>query len=69
MAKKRVLIAAGHSDTDPGAVANGHKEALMALELRDKVAAVLRAEGFDVIEDGKDGQNLPLAESITDHGL
>lgn len=59
-----VLISAGHSDSDPGAVANGQTEAKLALQLRDAVAAYLRQYGLKVYEDGKDGQNLPLAEAI-----
>lgn len=59
-----LLIAAGHSNTDPGACANGQQEAALALELRDMVAAYLRQAGRDVTEDGADGVNLPLTEAI-----
>ena len=59
-----VLISAGHSDTDPGAVSNGHTEAKLALQLRDSVAAYLRQYGVKVVEDGNDGQNLPLTDAI-----
>lgn len=60
----KVLVAAGHSGTDPGAVAGRHTEAALMLELRDAVAARLRAMGVDVAEDGADGQNLPLRAAI-----
>lgn len=61
---KPVFISAGHSNTDSGATANGVTEAALAVELRDLLAARLRALGFDVAEDGADGQNLPLVESV-----
>lgn len=60
-----VLIAAGHSDSDPGAVNGKLTEAKLATELRDLVANKLRAVvGVKVVEDGLDGKNLPLIESI-----
>ena len=59
-----VLISAGHSDTDPGAVANGQKEAKLAVELRDMVASRLRQMGCKVVTDGGPGQNLPLNSAI-----
>ena len=34
----KYLISAGHGGTDPGACANGHAEAAIALEMRDLVA-------------------------------
>jgi len=61
---KTVLISAGPSNQGPGATANGVTEASLAVELRDILAARLRALGCNVAEDGADGQNLPLAEAV-----
>jgi len=61
---KQVFISAGHSNSDPGATANGTTEAALAVELRDMLAARLRAIGVDVVEDGIDGQNLPLSTAV-----
>lgn len=64
-AGKRIYVGAGHSGTDPGAVAHGYREADLATELRDMVAARIRAAGVAVMTDGEAGQNKSLAESIT----
>lgn len=61
----RVFVSAGHSGSDPGAVANGAKEAELMLELRDMVADRLRAAGAEVKEDGADGENWPLKRALT----
>lgn len=60
--RKTVFISAGHSDSDPGAKANGWTEANIVLELRDNVASRL-AEKLAFISDGQKGTNLPLAEA------
>ena len=62
---KRFAITAGHSDSDPGAVANGRKEAEIARDMRNMVAAKLRERGHKVMTDGERHQNLPLAAAIT----
>jgi hypothetical protein len=62
-----VMVSAGHSTVppvDPGATANGHVEALLALELRDMVASRLRAAGITVVTDGADGLSDPLIKAI-----
>lgn len=61
---KTFLISAGHSRKDPGAVGNGFTEAYLALELRDRVAEKIRERGASVIEDGADGENLPLRDAV-----
>lgn len=58
------VLTAGHSDTDPGAASDGYTEAKLMTTLRDRTAAVLRGWGHTVIEDGADGQNLPLQHAI-----
>ena len=59
-----IVLTAGHSATDPGAVAGGYTEAELMLELRDLTADMLRARGHTVIEDGADGENQPLRQAI-----
>lgn len=61
----KFTITAGHSNTDPGACANGYKEADLAVWLRDIVASKLRQLGHTVLEDGVDGQNQPLTTAIS----
>lgn len=60
-----IVLTAGHSATDPGAVAADFTEAEIALELRDLTAELLRSMGHVVIEDGADGDNLPLRYAIS----
>ena len=60
-----IVLTAGHSSTDPGACAGGHTEAGLMLELRDVTAEMLRDMGHVVIEDGADGENLPLRHAIS----
>ncbi|MFM5260497.1 N-acetylmuramoyl-L-alanine amidase [Aeromonas veronii] len=58
------VVSAGHSDVDPGAVANGVKEADIAEELRNIVASKLREAGHTVITDGDGDVNQPLSDAI-----
>ena len=62
---KTILISAGHSETDPGAVSKLFKEADLAVILRDKVASLLRAKSISVLTDGADGINDPLNKAIS----
>lgn len=63
MQVKSLFISAGHSNTDPGAVGNGHTEADIVTKFRDLVADEL--EGRVVFDtDGMRGQNLPLKQAI-----
>ena len=59
-----IVITAGHSNTDPGAVANGYKEADFAADMRNYVAYYLRNCGFDVQTDGDGRTNAPLSQAI-----
>ena len=61
---KPYVITAGHSNVDPGAVANGEKEAELATDLRNIVALKLRERGFVVLTDGVGKDNKPLTEAI-----
>lgn len=59
-----VFLSAGHSLTDPGAVANGRREADIAREFRNMVELYLRRDGIEVSIDGKDdSDNWPLSKA------
>lgn len=58
------VVTAGHSNTDPGAVANGHKEAEIACDMRNMIAKKLRELGHSVITDGTGSVNQPLKVAI-----
>ena len=60
---KSLFISAGHSDSDPGAVGNGHTEADIVLGFRDMVADELR-DKVVFAKDGERGQNLPLRDAV-----
>lgn len=58
------VVSAGHSDVDPGAVANGVKEADVAKDMRNMVVKKLRERGHSVLTDGDYDVNKPLSEAI-----
>ena len=58
------VITAGHSNTDPGAVAGTRKEADIARDMRNMVALKLRQRGHTVATDGEGEVNKPLREAI-----
>lgn len=60
----QIVITAGHSNRDPGAVGNGLTEADICTDFRNLVAHYLKAAGANFVTDGKDGQNLPLPQAI-----
>lgn len=59
-----ILISAGHSNADPGAVANGVKEADIAVEARNIVRQKLEAAGYPAVSDGSGNDNQPLAQAV-----
>lgn len=62
---KRIFISAGHSDTDPGAVANGRTESAIVLEFRDLVAERLENTGVSFSRDSNaNGRNMPLRDAV-----
>lgn len=62
----RFTITAGHGAGDPGAVAkSGETEAALMTELRDIVAAKLRAMGHEVKTDGARWENWPLVRALS----
>jgi N-acetylmuramoyl-L-alanine amidase len=61
---KTVLISAGHSQSDPGAVNGKYKEATLTLLMRDRIALSLYNKGVPTLTDGVDGHNDPLKKAI-----
>ncbi len=61
---KSILISAGHSNTDPGAVAFGRREADIAVEFRNLVAFYLQRDGVPHELDGSGTVNMPLREAV-----
>lgn len=64
---KTIFLSAGHSRTDPGAVANGRREADIVVEFRNMVELYLRRDPrLSVRIDGDYGlDNWPLAKAVT----
>lgn len=60
---RSIFVSAGHSNTDPGAVAFGRKEADIAVEFRNIVAFYLQRAGIPHELDGHGTENLPLAKA------
>ena len=61
---KSVFVSAGHSGSDPGAVAFGRKEADVAVEFRNIIAFYLLRAGVPHELDGQGTTNLPLREAV-----
>jgi N-acetylmuramoyl-L-alanine amidase len=61
-----ILVSAGHSDTDPGAVnKHGRKEADIARDMRNMVALYLRRDSnYRITTDGISMNNKPLREAV-----
>ncbi len=59
-----ILISAGHSDSDPGAVAFGRREADIATEFRTILVKCLADLDIQAEIDGKGKDNLPLREAV-----
>lgn len=60
----KVTITAGHSNTDPGAVAGNVTEAEIATDMRNIVAYCLRDLGIKAITDGIGSENDTLRNAI-----
>ena len=60
---KTVLLSAGHSNADPGACANGLREADCAVEARNITSFYLTQAGVPHDLDGKGTTNMPLREA------
>lgn len=64
MTARSILLSAGHSNTDPGAVAQGRREADIAVEFRNLVSFYLMRDGIPHDTDGKGTDNYPLGTSV-----
>lgn len=62
---KIIVLTAGHSNTDPGAVNGSDREADIAQDIRNIVASILRDDyGLTVRTDGEGKGNLPLRDAV-----
>ena len=62
---KIIVLTAGHSNTDPGAVNGSDRETDIAQDIRNIVASILRDDyGLTVRTDGEGKGNLPLREAV-----
>lgn len=55
-----ILISAGHSNTDPGAVNGKYTEADIVTDMRNMVGVYLKEANIAYIQDGTGSTNLPL---------
>ena len=62
---KIIVLTAGHSNTDPGAVNGSDREADIAQDMRNITASILRDDyGLTVKTDGTGKGNMPLREAV-----
>lgn len=62
---KIIVLTAGHSNTDPGAVNGSDREADLAQDMRNITASILRNDyGLTVHTDGEGKGNLPLRDAV-----
>ena len=62
---KIIVLTAGHSNTDPGAVNGSDREADLAQDMRNITASILRNDyGLTVKTDGEGKGNMPLREAV-----
>lgn len=59
-----MFLSAGHSNTDPGAVGNGLKEADVAVEIRNIVSFYLTRMKIKHTVDGTGTDNIPLGAAV-----
>src|SRR5699024_8814849 len=60
----KVVITAGHSNTDPGAVNSNITEAEITTDMRNIVAYCLKDLGIEVVTDGRGNDNQTLRQAI-----
>lgn len=60
----KIVVTAGHSNTDPGATYDGTKEADFCADMRNYVAYYLKNWGIPVKTDGEGRVNAPLTQAI-----
>ena len=59
-----IFLSAGHGGDDPGAVANGRREADIAVDMRNMVALYVERAGVKFETDGKLKVNDPLRRAV-----
>jgi N-acetylmuramoyl-L-alanine amidase len=59
-----MFLSAGHSEADPGACAQGRREAEIAVDFRNMVSAYLIRAGVVHETDGTSTRNLPLRDAV-----
>lgn len=59
-----LVICAGHSNRDPGAIAHGHSEAAICADFRNQVSSALAERGIRHLTDGTGVQNWSLADAV-----
>lgn len=62
--RRTVVICAGHSNRDPGAIAHGHSEAAICADFRNQVSDELANLGIRHLTDGTGTNNWPLREAV-----
>lgn len=61
---KRVVIDPGHGGSDPGAMMRGLREKEITFDIARRVAALLRAGGFDVVMTREGDETLTLQQRV-----
>lgn len=61
---KRIVITAGHSNVDPGAVSGKFTEAELVTQYRNALVSCLKDLGIIAVTDGTGTLNLPLTDAI-----
>lgn len=61
---RHIVITAGHSKTDPGAVNGVITEADICVDLRNLVSFYLTRDGIEHSKDGSGAENLPLRDAV-----
>ena len=62
---RKIVITAGHSNTDPGAVNGSVTEAHIVTDFRNMVAHYLREAKVEFATDGTQSDNWPLSKAIS----
>lgn len=57
------VVTAGHSNKDPGAIANGYNESDIVTDLRNIIVTKMRGDGYSVFTDGDGEENWSLAKA------
>ena len=60
----KIVITAGHSNTDPGAVSGKDSESKLVTQFRNALRTCLLDLGIETVSDGTGELNLPLGDAI-----